>query len=212
LCIRWHVTGKQHFRSIFLRRQIRGPAQPLRAGVGERKWVNGGMVSVPPHFIRLSGAARCWPLCSPPVRMQTTDSHVAPCRDGGGRFFFSTGPHSSHKARGGGTWRYGGGRGIGGPPAGLPEDGGCQSPFVSPLLAPTIAHYSAAPADCLPAIVHTHAPLPPIDARTAITTIIDPARICIALLFPPRLRHPAPGCRLLCKRNKQIQKLVELLI
>jgi hypothetical protein len=29
----------------FSRRQIRGPAQPLRAGVGERKWVNGGMVS-----------------------------------------------------------------------------------------------------------------------------------------------------------------------
>jgi hypothetical protein len=26
------------------RRQIGGPAQPLRAGVGERKWVNGGMV------------------------------------------------------------------------------------------------------------------------------------------------------------------------
>jgi len=28
-------------------------------------------------------------------------SHVALCRDGGGNFFFSTGPHSSHKARGG---------------------------------------------------------------------------------------------------------------
>jgi hypothetical protein len=29
----------------FSRRQVGGPAQPLRAGVGERKWVNGGMVS-----------------------------------------------------------------------------------------------------------------------------------------------------------------------
>jgi hypothetical protein len=28
------------------------------------------------------------------------DSNVAFCRDGGGRFFFSTDPHSSHKARG----------------------------------------------------------------------------------------------------------------
>jgi hypothetical protein len=27
------------------RRQIGGPAQPLREGVGERKWVGGGMVS-----------------------------------------------------------------------------------------------------------------------------------------------------------------------
>jgi hypothetical protein len=30
---------------FFSRRQICGPAQLLRAGVGERKWVNGGMVS-----------------------------------------------------------------------------------------------------------------------------------------------------------------------
>jgi hypothetical protein len=29
----------------FSRRQVGGPAQPLRAGVGERKWVDGGMVS-----------------------------------------------------------------------------------------------------------------------------------------------------------------------
>jgi hypothetical protein len=45
VCVRWHVTFKQHFRSNFSRRQVGGPAQPLRAGVGERKWVSGGMVS-----------------------------------------------------------------------------------------------------------------------------------------------------------------------
>jgi hypothetical protein len=31
----------------FSRRQICGPAQPLRAGVGEQNWVNGGMVLDP---------------------------------------------------------------------------------------------------------------------------------------------------------------------
>jgi hypothetical protein len=30
-------------------------------------------------------------------RRRHAASHVALCRDGGGRFFFSTGPHSSHK-------------------------------------------------------------------------------------------------------------------
>jgi hypothetical protein len=42
-------------------------------------------------------------------RPRHADSHVALCRDGGGRFFFSDGPHSSHKAQGR-TCRNGGGR------------------------------------------------------------------------------------------------------
>jgi hypothetical protein len=44
-----YVVGMSLLNSIsarnFSSRQIGGPAQPLRAGVGERKWVNGGMVS-----------------------------------------------------------------------------------------------------------------------------------------------------------------------
>jgi hypothetical protein len=46
----------------------------------------------PPHFICLPGAARWDVLFS---RRRHADSHVALCRDGGGRFFFSTGPHSA---------------------------------------------------------------------------------------------------------------------
>jgi hypothetical protein len=48
-------------------------------------------------------------LVGPFARRRHADSHVALCRDGAGLFFFSTGPHSSHKARGR-TGRTGGGR------------------------------------------------------------------------------------------------------
>jgi hypothetical protein len=73
----------------FSRREIGGPAQDLRAGVGEPKWVNGGMILV---SLSLLLASEC-------LEVTTGTTHM--CRqDGGGRFFSSTDPHSSHKARG----------------------------------------------------------------------------------------------------------------
>jgi hypothetical protein len=58
----------------------------------------------PPHFVCLPGAAR-WPLFSPPACSQPRGSLPG----WGGLFFFSTGPYSGHKSRGG-TRRNGGGR------------------------------------------------------------------------------------------------------
>jgi hypothetical protein len=50
------ISARKHSR-----RQIGGPAQPLRAGVGERKWVGGGMrVGVSDSCRSLLSAGECF--------------------------------------------------------------------------------------------------------------------------------------------------------